>query len=101
MMANPAHTQVLRAVTLRRIITNATKPAIKVARTALTYNAWFDVAPVPVSTEMMVAPAMRVAGIAGRTASEQKIVAEITARRGRSGLPWQIRCSILPQLFVA
>lgn len=58
MMANPAHTQVLRAVTLRRIITNATKPAIKVARTALTCNAWFDVAPVPVSTEMMVAPAM-------------------------------------------
>ena len=74
-MAKPAHTQVLRAVTLRRMITNATKPATKVARTALTCSAWFDVAPVPVSRDMMVDPAMKAAGLAGRTASEQKVVA--------------------------
>ncbi|OAE01981.1 hypothetical protein A6A22_11500 [Arthrobacter sp. OY3WO11] len=83
MMDKPAHTQVLRAVILRRIITNATKAAMKTAKTTLTCSAWFNVAPAPVSRDMIVAPAIRVAGIAGRTATEQKIVAKTTARRGR------------------
>lgn len=104
-MAKPAQTHVLRAVTLRRIITNATKPAKKVARTALTCSAWLDVAPVPVSTDVMVAPAIRADEIAGRTASEQKLVARTPARRGRSGLtlanllsniPPSVRCPTLP-----